>query len=184
MAHAIFQPNAIAALNIDAFYRSAKSAVDVDNGNIVKLTTKSAEADETEVWTAIAPSTSDGLTGLWMVHQPELVLTPNGSGGFYAGLNPDVRNFYNLAGSIFRVFKPQVGDILEFSADAFGGTYIAGTTTHVNATDGGGLKPVWGNSQTASVFSMKLLVARYFSLATGAIDSQRITSYQFEVVGL
>ena len=42
--HAVLVPNAIASLNVDAYNRPAKSASDVDNGNIVILTGKSATA--------------------------------------------------------------------------------------------------------------------------------------------
>lgn len=181
--HAVLIPKAIAAMNIDAWNRSAVSASDVDNGNIVILSGKSTTAGEGEVWTAVVPSTSDGLTGVWMAFEPEVVVTYSGSSA-YKGLDPNPQNFYNKATKVFSIFKPKVGDIIELTAEGLAGTYIAGTTTHVNATNStGGLKPVWGNSQTASVFSMKLLGTGYISLATGAIDSQRTTTYIFEVVG-
>lgn len=181
MAHNILEVRAIAALNVDAWNRSVVSDVDVDNGNLVKLTGQSAVAGYGEVWTAVTPSTGNGLTGLWMAHEPEVVVTAG-----YKGLNPDIREFYNAIGKVFIAFKPQLGDIVVLTADGLAGTYIAGTTTHVNATDTtGGLKPVWGNSQTSSVFSMKLLKATYVSLASGALGSLgRVTAYKFEVVGL
>jgi len=182
--HAVLVPNAIASLNVDAYNRPAKSASDVDNGNIVILTGKSATAGESEVWTAVVPSTSNGLTGVWMANGEELSLTISGN-STYKGLNPDPRQAYNVAGKVFSVFKPQLGDIITITADGLAGTYIANTTTHVNATDStGGLKPVWGNSQTSNVFSMKLLGVTYISLADGSIGNQRVTAYQFVVVGL
>lgn len=182
MAHNIFNARLVAAKNVDSYNRSAVAAVDVDNGNLVKLTTRSAEADEAEVFTAVVPSTSNGLTGLYMVFQSEVVLTPFG-GGYISGLDVDLRNFYIPATKVFSVFKPQLGDIVEMTADGLAGT--KSTNTFVNATDTtGGLKPVWGATQTANVFSMKLLETSYLPFATGAIDSQRLVSYVFEVVGL
>lgn len=183
MSHAVLITKQIASMNVDAWNRSAVSASDVDNGNLVILSGKSGTAGQSEVWTAVVPSTSDGLTGVWMVYEPEVVLTVSGSSKL-KGLDPDPRNFYTIAGTVFSVFKPKIGDIVELTADGLAGTYIAGTTTHVNATNStGGLKPVWGNSQTASVFSMKLLGTGYVPIGSGAIDSQRVTTYIFEVVG-
>ena len=179
--HAVLQPNAISSLNVDAYNRPAICASDVDNGNLVVLSAKSATAGEKEVWTALVPSTANGLTGVWMANGEELSLTVSGN-STYKGLNPDPRQAYNVAGKVFSVFKPKVGDILTVTAEALAGT--KSTNTFVNATDTtGGLKPVWGATQTASVFSMKLLGETYISLADGSIGSQRVTAYQFAVVG-
>lgn len=179
MAHNVLIENAVASQNVDAWNRSAVAATSVDNGNIVILTGLSATAGEGEVWSAVTPSTSDGLTQVWMVYQPELVTTDSK----YRGLDPDPRNFFVPAGTVFSCFKPQLGDIVTMTADGLAGT--KSTNTYVNATDStGGLKPVWGASQTSSVFSMKLLETTYISIGTGAIDSQRVTAYKFVVVGL
>lgn len=180
MAYGVLVPNQIAALNIDAWNRSAVCASPVENGWIVALETKSTTAGESEVWTATVPATGT-LTNLWMVYEPEVVLTA----AKYKGLDPDVRNFRVEATDIFSVYKPVLGDIITMSADCLLGSYSAGVTTHVNATDtSGGFSLYWGSSQTASVLSYKLLSATYFSIGTGAIDNQRITAYQFECVGV
>jgi hypothetical protein len=182
--HSVMIPTQIASQNIDAYNRSAvTAATDVSNGNLVKLTVKSTTAGEGEVWTAVTPSTSAGLTNVWVVYQGDEIVVTNNQ---YKGLDPDPRNFYVPATKVFSVFKPVLGDLITITDDGLGGTYSAGVTTHVNATDGatGGLIPVWGNSQTGSVFSMKLNKVTYISLATGAIDSQRVRAFEFEVVGL
>ena len=179
MSYGVLNPDSIAALNVDAWNRHAVSASAVENGNIVILSGKSATAGEGEVWTAVVPSTSAGLTNVWIAFEPEVVLTA----AKYKGLDPDPRNFRNEIGDVFSVFKPQLGDILTLTADNFSAAFSA--NTHANATNStGGLKLVWGNSQTGSVFSVKYLATTYMSLGSGAIDSQRITSYQCEVVGL
>lgn len=183
MSYSVFIPMALAAKDIDAWNRSAVSASNIENGNLLKLTTRSATAGEGEVFTAIAPSTSDGLTDLWIAYEPEIVTTVSGSSK-YKGLDPDPRNFITLAGVVFSCFKPQLGDIYRVSADWFSGSK-GGSDTHANATNStGGFFPVWGTSQTASVFSVKLLATTYISLATGAIGDQRVTAYDVEVVGL
>jgi hypothetical protein len=179
MAYGILIPNAIAALNVDAWNRSAVSASAVENGNIVILSAKSTTAGEGEVFTAVVPSTSNGLTNAWIAYEPEVVLTA----AKYKGIDPDPRNFRNEIGDVFSVLKPQLGDILTLTADNFSAAFSS--NTHANATNStGGLKLVWGNSQTGSVFSVKYLATTYISLGTGSVDSQRVTAYQVEVVGL
>lgn len=180
MSHAILVPNAIAARNVDSFVRNAVSASDaVDNGWLVKLTTVSSTAGEGEVFNAVVPSTSNGLTGLYMVYNAGFTLTDSR----YTGLDPDPRNYFIPALKVYSVFKPQLGDIFTVTADALAGTIS--TNTFINATDTtGGYKPVWGPTQTSSVFSAKLLATTYIPIGTGAIDSQRVTAYKFEVVGL
>lgn len=180
--HSVLLPNAIAALNVDSKNRSAVYDADIDNGNLVVLSAYSAAAGEGEVWTALIPSTANGLTGLWMVYEPEVVITLSGSSE-YKGLDPNPQHFYTAAGRTFSVFQPALGDIITITAEGLAGT--KSTNTYVNATDTtGGLKPVWGASQTASVFSMKYLGDTYLSIADGSIGSQRVTAYKFQVVGL
>jgi len=180
MSYGVLIPNAIAAQNVDAWVRSAVCASAVENGNIVILTGKSTTAGEAEVWTAAVPATtSPGLTGAWMVYEPELVWT-----GSYRGLDPDVRNFRVAATKIFTVFKPQLGDIITLTADNFSGA--KGTTNvYGNATNStGGLKLVWGDNATGSVFCIKWLATTYISIGTGAIESNHIVAYKMEVVQL
>jgi len=180
MAHNILQKNATASMNVDSYNRSAVASVAVDSGNIVILTGLSTTAGEGEVWTAVTPSTSDGLTGVWMAGENEVNLTDSK----YKGLDPDPRNFVFPANKVFSVFKPQLGDIVTMTADGFSGAK-GGSDTYANATNStGGLKLVWGTSQTSSVFSLKYLATTYISIGTGAIDTQRVTAYKFEVVGL
>lgn len=180
MAHNVLVPSAIAAKNVDSYNRSAVASTDVDNGNLVVLNGQSATAGQTEAWTALTPSTANGLTGLWVVYQGDEVDVTNAQ---YKGLDPDPRNFYVVSGKVFSIFKPQLGDILVFTTDGIAGT--KSTNTFANATDTtGGLKPVWGATQTSSVFSLKLVATEYISIGTGAINSQRVTSYKMEVIAL
>ena len=181
--HGILLPEQIAAQNIDSYTRSAVSAASVDNGNIVMLTTYGVLAANKEVFTAVAPSTGNGLTGVWMVYEPELVWT-----GSYRGLDPDVRNFYTVATRVFSVFSPQLGDLLRMTADNLvTGTGAALGSFAIATNSTGGLKPVWTSGWTSgtAVFAMKCTsITSYISIGTGAIDSQRIASYDFEVVHL
>ncbi len=190
MTHGILVPSKIAAKNVDAWNRSAITAADdVDNGWVVKLSTKSTTSGESEVWTALEPTTSNGLNQLWMAYSPEIVITESGSYEF-KGIDPDPRNFTNLGAKVFDVFKPQLGDIITVSADVLCGTYIANTTTHVVAANGttgtsGGYTLLWANSSSSAVTCWKSIDAgspTYFSIGTGALDNQRVTAYRLECV--
>lgn len=175
--HGIFIPDAIAAKDIDAFNRTAISGVDFDSGNICILSGKSSTSGEAEVWTAIAPSTGNGLTGVWMVYDPELVWT-----GSYRGLDPDVRNFYVAAGKTFSIFKPQLEDVFTLTGDSINGS--KSSNTFLNATNTGGKQLAWAANAGSSVFAAQLLATTWVSIGTGAMDSQRVTAYQFRVVAL
>lgn len=181
MTHSVLIPSAISAMNIDSYNRSAICASALDNGNIVKLTTRSATAGEGEVFTAVVPSTSAGLTGLWMVYSgDEIVFTDSR----YKGLDPDVRNFFTPAAKVVSVYKPALGDIILMTADGFATGTGAGSA-FANAIDTtGGFKLEWASSVGTSILSYKLLATKYISLATGAIDTQRVVAYELECVVL
>lgn len=174
--HGVLIPRAIMATNIDSLNRNVVDVADIDNGHVFIMGARSTRAGEAEVFEISQPET-DSLDGLWMAYQGDQVVWT----GNYKGLDPDVRNFYNKAGYVFSAYKPQVADIILISADGLAGTFIAGTTTHVNATSGAWAL-TWGNSQTASALSYKLLSVSYISLATGGIDAQRQTAYILECV--
>jgi hypothetical protein len=179
MSHGILNLTAVKSMNVDALNRSAVGAADLDNGNVVNLLTLSATTGESEVFTASKPLSAGGLlVDLWMVAQPEVVVTYSGNSA-YKGLDPDVRNFYVKTGEIFRAIKPVVGDIVELSADALGGTKNA--NTFVVATNNT-YQLTWAASAVSGL-SLSLVGTSYVSLADGAIGStQRTVMYKFQVV--
>jgi hypothetical protein len=181
MSYGVLIPNAIMATNIDSLNRTVVDAVAIENGQVLVMGARSTTAGLSEVFEISQPASSgSNLTGLWMAYSgDEIVLTD----ARYKGIDPDVRNFINAAAKPFSAYKPMLGDIITLTDDAITGTYSAGVTTHINATNAD-WQLNWGNSQTASVLSYKLLGVKYISLATGAIDTQRVVAYEFECVGL
>jgi hypothetical protein len=179
MANSVIVPLKIQATDIGAYNRSAVCAADLEQGAAVVLTGKSATAGESEVFTAVAASTSDGLTGVWMVYSPEVVLTISGS-HVYKGIDPDPRNFTNKATDVFDAVKPKIGDLWLCSEDFFTGA--KSTNTYANCTNGTSGQLVWGSSATSSVFAMKYLSTSYISISDGTIGTQRVTAYVMEVV--
>jgi hypothetical protein len=156
--HGVLIQNAVQALNIDALNRSVVSTQDIDNGSVFRLTGLSTTAGEGEVWVAATPSS---ITDLWMAYEPEIVVTVSGTKE-YKGINPDVRDFYNITGKVFAAFKPMIGDILTISTDGLGGT--KGVNTYVVATSGTE-KLTWGASAVSGL-SLKLLETTYISIQT------------------
>ena len=172
--HAILIPDAIAAANIDSFTRSCVSASNIDNGYLLKLSSYGAASGEAEVWTAIVPSTVNGLNNLWMAYDPELVWTSS-----YRGLDPDVRNYTIAVGRTFSCFKPQTGDLILMDTDCFTGA--KGVNTFANATNAQ-VQFVWGATQSASCISLSYVATQDISFGTGAMDDQRQVAYLMEVI--
>jgi hypothetical protein len=175
MANGILIQSAVQAKDIDALNRAAVAAVDVQNGSVLNLTGYSTTAGESEVWAAEAPTTGN-LSNLWMACSPEVVVTD----GKYKGIDVDPRNFVNTAGDVFDVFKPQLGDIVLMSVDAVGGT--KSTNTFVVATNAE-LKLQWAAAAVSGV-SLELIEETTMSIGTGAIGSNKVTAYKFEVVAV
>ena len=176
MAYGVIETSAVMAQNVDSLNRNAKSATVLENGFVGLMLTWGTEADgEGEVGVLTYPVTGS-LGDLWMVAAGEVVTT-----GDYRNLNPDVRDYTTTIGDTISVFKPQVGDIVEFSADAFSAAVT--TETYFNAANTV-FQLVPGASQTASALSFKLIRATYMSFGLGSLGTQRITSYICECVGV
>lgn len=174
MAYGVVIPTAIAATNVDAWNRSGISSTTIlENGGLCALLTKSTTSGQTEEWVATVPATAN-LMSLWMVYDPELVWTSS-----YRGLDPDVRNFRVAIGSTFSAFKPQVHDLILMSEDCFTGAI--GGNDYANATDGQ-VQFVWGATQSSSCVALQHVETTYFSIGTGAMDTQRVTAYLMEVI--
>ena len=90
----------ISAKDVEALNRSAVSASDVDGGALVALA-----GYANGVFTATKATT--GL-GNYMAYNPSEHLTQV-NGNVFAGLSKDPRDYTNLAGRTFDVFKPQAG---------------------------------------------------------------------------
>ena len=114
MAYGVLIESMIQAKNIDALNRSAVSTTtDVAGGGLVALTAPTAQGEDR--WTATVPAASS-LGGLWMAYNPSVKYTEV-NGKVFAGLSADDRDYTNLRGYTFDVFKPQVGDEIVITVD-------------------------------------------------------------------
>lgn len=161
----------------DSKLRSAVGSADLYNGNVVVLATLSTTAGEGEVWVATRPE-SGTLVGNWMVAEPEVVVTYSGSNAF-KGIDPDPRNFVIKSGSVFRAFKPIVGDIIELDAAAVatgtgaGAAYAVVTAATYYITNA---------AAAVTGLSLRLIGTGYVSLGIGTLgSSQRVTMYRYVV---
>lgn len=113
MANGVIIESRIQATNIDALNRTAQTeSTDVAGGGLVALA--SSETQGNDVWTATVPSST--LNGLWVAYNPAEHLTKVGDKVF-AGLSKDPRDYTNIGGRPFDVFKPQIGDEVVFTED-------------------------------------------------------------------
>jgi hypothetical protein len=180
MTHAILQLNRVAATDNSYLNRSAVSGSDIDNGWIFLLNSQNTTTGMTEVFDALQPTTGS-LTSVWMACAPEIVTVTSGANK-YRGIDPDPRNFYTSASTVFDAFKPIPGDIITLTADALdSGTAqayaVCSTTTY---------KWTWSATPLGtSVACLRYLSTNYISMgmsgsAVGA--TQRATSFKFEVL--
>ena len=120
MANGVIIESRIQATNIDALNRTAQTeSTDVAGGGLVALA--SSETQGNDVWTATVPSST--LNGLWVAYNPAEHLTKVGDKVF-AGLSKDPRDYTNIGGRPFDVFKPQIGDEIVITADCVASTDV------------------------------------------------------------
>jgi hypothetical protein len=169
MAYAVVNKAKVMAKNVDSLNRTGKHSSALEDGVVGGLTVASG----TEVGTYVTPATG-ALTNLWMIASPEIVAI---NGTYRIGAN-DPRDFINPANVAFEAFKPQIGDIIVATADTFGGT--KGSNGFVVATNAQ-TQLQWA-AAAVSGLSLKYVEDTYLSIGTGAIGSQRVTAYRFEVV--
>lgn len=179
MTHAVAVLSKVAAQNIDSYNRSALGTADLENGNLVCLATRNTAATRglEEVWDATKPATAT-LSGLWMVYEPEIVDIIANSKTF-RGIDVDPQDFYIPSGNVFSVFKPQLGDLVLLTADAFSNSRTA--ESYAIAADNS-YELLW--STIGAGLSFKYLATEYVSLGSGAINNQRVAAYLLEAVVL
>jgi len=180
MAYSVLIQNKTAAQDVSSFNRSfVSSGCDLENGYVFRLDTQNTgDTGYSEVWwttpPAAASASGSGLAGIWMAASPEVPILVSGTYK-YRGLTSDPRNFYTAASTVGDAFKPQPGDIITLTADAF--TAAISSSTYANVAEGS-YQLVFGSSQTALAASFSVLATTYISIGSGAIDNQRVTAYK------
>jgi len=180
MAHSVLTKRSVAAADNRALNRSAFSGsavTDIDNGNVFMLNSQGTSGSASEVWLATMGA-SGSLIGMWMAASPEVPITVDGT-LVYRGLNDDPRNFYNVGGKVFDAIKPQPGDVIELTSDALD----SATAQAFAVATAGSFKFTWAAAPTGTgVTCLRYLGTTYTSIGSGNIDSQRVSSFKFEVL--
>jgi len=180
MSHAVLIKNSVAAADNRALNRSAFSGsavTDIDNGYVFNLQSQGTAGSALEVW-LVTMGVSGSQIGMWMAASPEIPITVDGT-LVYKGLNSDPRNFYNLGGKVFDAIKPQPGDVITLSSDALDSTTPQAFATQTANT----FKFAWAAAPAGtSVMCLRYIASVSIPIGSGAIDSQRVTMYKFEVL--
>ncbi len=173
MAYSVIIPEKIMATDIGSLNMSVVSGSNLENGNVFYPDAISGSTGYGEVMHVIAPSTGS-LSGLWMAYSPEVVVIQAG-GANYKGINQDPRNFINYSGSIVDAFKPQPGDIVLMSVDAFSGA--RGSNTYASSyADNFDL--AWGATGSAGM-TWQYLATDYITIGSGSsIGDTRLVAYR------
>lgn len=149
----------IKAKNVEALNKSVVSTFDVDGGGFVSIESNSAKGNE--VWTASKPATGS-LGGLWIAYNPEVKhIVVNGKA--YAGLSSDVRDYTNVANKVYDAFKPEIGDIVIFSEDAFEGSANAVVDDFIEAQNGKTLGKRVAEASGATAGSTAFQIVKVFT---------------------
>lgn len=183
MAHAVIEMNAVASENVDALNRSAIcTTAPLDAGNVFQLASKSTTAGQSEVWLATAPATG-ALTNLWMAGEVKYIDVTTATGLTFRNIDMNPQDGFHAQNAVFDAFKPQIGDIITMTADAFTGGAIGSGNTFATAANG--VFTLTGGAAAIEGLSLSLLKTTYISIGNGTLGStQRTTAYQFEVVAI
>ncbi len=173
--HGFMIEKRISAKDVEALNRSAKCTTDVDGGTLVKC---DSYADG--VWTVSKATEGQGL---YMAYNPSEHFT-NVNGKLFAGLSKDPRDYTNLAGRTFDIFKLKVGDIIGVTAediksdnltDVSVGKYLEPSSTGLEKQD----------SPTASTTSLKVIAIEnlpFPNAGNGGVGMEFAKLYVCEVV--
>jgi len=173
--HGVLIPEAVIATNVDSYNRSFMcSASSLDNGMIFISTTRNwATGSGAEVFNISSPATGS-LSNLWMAYAGDEVVTTDAK---YKGLDPNPRNFYLSAGTVFSGFKPVPGDIILLTGES-----IKGTVDDYAVAANANYQLIWASTSSGTALAFKKLGTKYISLGTGSIDTQRVTAYELECI--
>jgi len=169
MAYNVVIKRQVAARNIDALNRSFRADVDIENGNIMLLDTRSDVDGEDEVFVASKPA-ADSL-GVWMAKSSEVVVSDLGTVKA-RNLIVDPRAFTNVAGLIGSAFCPQKKDIIEMTNGDAENDYMIADADYA----------LVGAAAAGTGFAMKKIGTSILHIGNGALNKTPVTTYIYEVV--
>lgn len=169
MANAIVVKSRVMAQDVNALNRVGKINAEVKNGQV--FTCGECVGDVFALTKA-----TNAVTGVWMAHSPEIVLTD----GKFLGLDKDVRNFSIQANKPVDLIKLAVGDIITVTEDFFK-TKPETTKKIVELDASGDYVAVASATSSYAGLAFKVVEETYVIVATGAIGADRAKAYKLEV---
>jgi hypothetical protein len=177
MTHTVVIPSKYAAKDVDAYLRPVLAQQNMDNGYVFTLGSQSTSASGTEVWLPTVPTTGS-LSGTWMALEPEIPALFSGTNQ-YNGLGT-IQDFYTSASQVFTAFKPQVGDIITVTADAFTSGTAPTAGQYAVAVNGAFTLTAQGTTGAGQSWALRGITSIPF--ANGTIGSSNLTAYKLECV--
>ena len=172
----------VMAMDVDALNRvGVYNSANVDNGTALVCGTQSTNAGQKHVF-SVTPA-SAVAKGLWLAYSPEVNTTIDGILQF-KGLDVDPRNFTNLAGKPFDMFKPVAGvDMIQVTKDFFKEDYDPGTVTtatYVEIQADGSFKAVASPTDSFGGLQFKIFAKEPIIVANGAIGGEAVDAWILE----
>ena len=170
MAKSILKAGQIAADNVDSYNKFAKCASAVENGMVGVLGLTPADG---EVFTFVA-NTAIADANMYMVNEPVRVLI----NGVYA-MTDDPTLFDIAIGTTFTVYRPQVGDEIILSTDAFSNAVSTNTFAIAKA---GQLKMEWAATASTSSLVYSLIEATTINVPSSTFYGAKVVAYKLRCV--
>lgn len=181
MANVLVQTH-VMAMDVDALNRvGVYDSANVDNGTALVCGVQSTNAGQKHVF-SVTPA-SGVAKDLWMAYSPEVNTTVDGT-LYFKGLDVDPRNFTNLAGKPFDMFKPVPGvDLIQVTKDFFKKNYDPGTVTgatYVEIQSDGSFKAVVSPTSNFGGLQFKIFAKEPMIIANGAIAGEAVDAWILE----
>lgn len=181
MANVLVQTH-VMAMDVDALNRvGVYDSANIDNGTALVCGVQSTNAGQKHVF-SVTPASSVAKD-LWMAYSPEVVTTVDGT-LYFRGLDVDPRNFTNIAGKPFDMFKPVPGvDLIQVTADFFKEGYDPGTVTgatYVEIQADGSFKAVVSPTSEFGGLQFKIFAKEPMIIANGAIAGEAVDAWILE----
>ena len=181
MANVLVQTH-VMAMDVDALNRvGVYDSANVDNGTALVCGVQSTNAGQKHVF-SVTPA-SGVAKDLWMAYSPEVNTTVDGT-LYFKGLDVDPRNFTNLAGKPFDMFKPVPGvDLIQVTKDFFAEGYDPDTVssaTYVEIQADGSFKAVASATSNFGGLQFKIFAKEPIIIANGAIAGEAVDAWILE----
>ena len=181
MANVLVQTRVMAE-NVDALNRvGVYATADVDNGTALVCGVQSTDAKQKHVF-SVTPA-SGVAKNLWLAYSPEVISTMDGSLEF-RGLDVDPRDFTNVKGRPFDMFKPVAGvDLIQVTAEFFADGYDPGSVsgaTYVEIQADGSFKAVASATSNFAGLQFKIFAKEPIIIANGAIGGEAVDAWILE----